>query len=385
MRRTPAPLDRAHPLLAGAVTLLLLPTAVGTSAVAPAASAAPAGPGDRFVRLAPDPGSVVRAAEVALPAGTTRLQTSTYAMVAATWYGDAPRVSVRTAPGAPWRRLPPLEDGPSVGAEEGVPGLRGTDLLWTGEATDIDVRVVGTGHRDLELVLIEPGEVGSDEAAASPDAGQRTLPRTSTTEERAPRPALRSRRDWDADDSWRNGRPHYNDRLKQVHIHHTATGNAYSRSDVPGLIRGMYRYHTQSLGWFDLGYNFLVDRFGRAWVGRSGGPARLVRGAHTLGFNHQSVGIAMIGTLETRKPWRPAVSAVVRLAAWKLDKRGRNARGKVWTRSTGSDRYRDGERVRLPIIDGHRDTNDTACPGQRLYDRLPSIRKRAQRRIDRFG
>ncbi len=392
MRRTPTPLDRARPLLAGAVTLLLLPaavgaSAVGASAVAPAASAAPAGPGDRFVRLAPDPGSVVRAADVDVPSGTTRLETSTYSMVAATWYGDAPRVSVRTAPGASWRRLPPLEDGPTVGAAEGVPGLHGTDLVWTGEATDIDVRVTGTGHRDLELVLIEPGELASDEAAAAPDARQRTMLGSSTVaeEERAPRPDLRSRRSWGADNSWRNGRPHYNDRLKQVHVHHTATGNAYRRTDVPGLIRGMYRYHTQSLGWFDIGYNFLVDRFGRAWVGRSGGPARLVRGAHTLGFNHQSVGIAMIGTLESRKPWRPALSAVVRLAAWKLDQHGSDAVGRVRTTSTGSDKYRDGERVRLPIIDGHRDTNDTACPGQRLYDRLPSIRKRTQRRIDRFG
>ena len=386
MRRTPAPLDRARHLLAGAVTLLLLPAAVGASAAAPTASATPGAPGDRFVRLAPEPGSVVRAAEVGLPAGTTRLETSTYSMVAATWHGDAPRVAVRTAPGAPWRRLPPLEDGPTVGAREGVPGLHGSDLVWTGEAADIDVRVSGTGHRDLELVLIEPGELASDQAAAAPATRQRTMLGTSTApDERAPRPELRSRRDWGADNSWRNGRPHYNDKLKQVHIHHTATGNAYSRSDVPGLIRGMYRYHTQSLGWFDIGYNFLVDRFGRSWVGRSGGPARLVRGAHTLGFNHQSVGIAMIGTLESRKPWRPAVAAIVRLAAWKLDRRGRDAVGRVWTTSTGSDKYRDGERVRLPIIDGHRDTNDTACPGQRLYDRLPSIRKRTQRRIDQFG
>jgi hypothetical protein len=373
--------------LAGALGLLLLPAAIGASSVAPAGAGEPAPPSpDRFVRLRVDPGSVVRSAEVGLPSGTTRLATTTYSMVAATWRGTAPRVAVRTAPGAAWQRLPPLEDGPSVGSAEGVPGLHGTDLVWTGEATDIDVRVSGTDHRDLELVLIEPGELASDAAAAAPFSRQRTPLATSTLgdDTQAPRPELRSRRDWGADNSWRNGRPHYNDRLKQVHVHHTATGNSYSRADVPGLIRGMYRYHTHSLGWFDIGYNFLVDRFGRAWVGRSGGPNRLVRGAHTLGFNHQSVGIAMVGTLDSQRPWRPAVSALVRLAAWKLDQHGRDALGKVRTTSTGSDKYRDGETVRLPVIDGHRDTNDTACPGQRLYDRLPSIRKRTQRRIDRF-
>ena len=143
--------------------------------------------------------------------------------------------------------------------------------------------------------------LGRRDRTGSPHQRPRARPRA------PPRPELRTRRDWGADPRWRNGRPHYLDGLKQVHVHHTATGNSYSRDDVPGLIRGMYRYHTQSLGWFDIGYNFLVDRFGRAWVGRSGGPGRLVRGAHTLGFNEDSVGIAMIGTLTSQRPWRPAV------------------------------------------------------------------------------
>ncbi len=193
----------------------------------------------------------------------------------------------------------------------------------------------------------------------------------------APQPPLRTRKDWGADNSWRNGSPVYMKRLKQVHVHHTATGNRYSRSDVPGIIRGMYRYHTKTLGWFDLAYNFLVDRFGRAWVGRSGGPRRLVRGAHTLGFNHVSVGIAMIGNLDGRKPWSDAVTTLQRLAAWKLDAHDRRARGKVWVRSTGSDNYRDGQMVQLPAIDGHRDTNDTACPGQQAL--RPAPRRPARR------
>ena len=354
--------------------------------VAPAAGASsPVGSSARNsdgVALLRDPGSVVRAAEVALSPGATRLATDRYAMVGATWQGSAPTVAVRTAPGEPWRELAELADGPSVGEGEGLPGTGATDLVWTGPDRGLEVRVTGTGFRDLELVLIDPGRLPGDEAAP----GVRRTPRTAeaTEPDRAPRPVMRSRKDWDADPSWRNGRPRYNDRLKQVHVHHTATGNGYSRADVPAILRGMYRYHTHNLGWFDIGYNFLVDRFGRAWVGRSGGPSRLVRGAHTLGFNHTSVGIAMIGNLEGRRPWKPAVRILARVAAWKLDKHGRDAVGKVRVRSTGSDKYAEGERPRLPVIDGHRDTNDTACPGQKLYDRLPKIRRRAQARIDRF-
>jgi hypothetical protein len=379
MRPAPTPRARARTLAVGSLSLLLVPGSLVAPAVAGPATTATTGAAEPVVRLVRDGATVVRSAEVGLPAGTTRLQTSTYSMVAATWRGTAPRVAVRTGPGATWQRLPALEDGPSVGAHEGVPGLRGTDLVWTGPATGIDVRVSGTGHRDLELVLIEPGELASDDAVAPP---ARTTTRAAA--DSAPRPELRTRADWGANPRWRNGRPRYLDGLKQVHVHHTATGNSYSRTDVPGLLRGMYRYHTQSLGWFDIGYNFLVDRFGRAWVGRSGGPGRLVQGAHTLGFNEDSVGIAVIGTLTSRRPWRPAVATLTRLAAWKLDKHGRKASGKVWVTSTGSDRYRDGRRVRLPAIDGHRDTNDTACPGQRLYDRLPTIRRRTQHRIDAF-
>jgi uncharacterized protein YwbE len=91
----------------------------------------------------------------------------------------------------------------------------------------------------------------------------------------------------------------------------------------------------------------------------------------------------VIGNLERRPAWPEAVTEVVRLAAWKLDKRGKDAQGSVRVTSTGSDKYPEGTRVRLPVIDGHRDTNDTACPG-RIYRKLPEIRERAQWRIDHW-
>jgi hypothetical protein len=375
MPPTSAGRRRAAAVLAAALVPPLL------SAVTPSAGAAPT-TAERVVRLVADPGSPVRSAETGLTAGTTRFRTSSYSLVAATWHGRAPVVHVRTEVDGGWRRLTPLADGPDLGVGEGVPGQSGTDLLWTGPRTGLDVRVRGTGFTDLDLVLIDPGSLPSDDLAAPPRAAPRAA---AARPDAAPQPPLRTRKDWGADNSWRNGSPVYMKRLKQVHVHHTATGNRYSRSDVPGIIRGMYRYHTQTLGWFDLGYNFVVDRFGRAWIGRSGGPNRLVRGAHTLGFNHVSVGIAMIGNLDQRKPWGEAVKALRRLAAWKLDAHDRTATGKVWVRSTGSDSYDDGQMVRLPAIDGHRDTNDTACPGQRLYDRLPGIRRHTQARMDAYS
>ncbi|MGH3348471.1 MAG: peptidoglycan recognition protein family protein, partial [Nocardioides sp.] len=377
MHSSPAGRRRAAAIVAAVLTWPLMTTVTPSAAAARPDS-------DGVVRLTADLDSSVRSAETTLAPGLNRLRTSPYSQVAATWRGTAPQVSVRTAPGQPWLELPPLADGPDRGSVEGTPGVSGTDLLWTGPHTGLDVRVRGTGFTDLELVLIEPGSLPSDDAPSSARATTSSL-RAEERPDSAPEPNLYTRRDWGANNAWRNGRPVYLRMLKQVHVHHTATGNRYSRADVPGLIRGMYRYHTKTLGWFDIGYNFLVDRFGRAWVGRSGGPRRLVRGAHTLGFNHASVGVAVIGNLESRRPWDKAVMKLRRLAAWKLDSRDRRATGKVSVRSSGSDKYADGERVRLPAIDGHRDTNDTACPGQKLYDRLPGIRRRTQARMDAFS
>jgi uncharacterized protein with LGFP repeats len=331
----------------------------------------------------------------ASPAGpptTQRLRTTTYSLVGVTWRGADPDVRVRSRTDGQWgnwRSLGVLDDRPDLDAE-GDPGLRGSEPLWVGTADGVQVRV-RRAARPLTLVLIDPGHVPGDRAAPGGAGSVDVRPAAAGPAARAgavvtgaPRPDLRGRRAWAADESWRTSDPRYNRRMKQVHVHHTVNANDYRRTDVPALIRGMYRYHTYNLGWSDLGYNFLVDRFGRTWVGRAGGPARRVRGAHTLGFNDTSTGIAVIGSFEDAVPAAAVITAIVRLAAWKLDRDDRMASDTVRVVSTGSDLYPAGTRPRLPVIDGHRDTNQTACPGRLLYEELPRIRRRTQRRLERF-
>ncbi len=374
---------RPTTLLTAAAALVLIGALGAGQPVAYTAPAPVPGAGPDL-RLAGPLGEVVRSATVRLDADrlhpsrggarTDRLSTAAYSMVGFTWRGRDPDVALRTRTDgrwSDWRHADLLTDGRSSD------GKRASTLLWVDRSQGVQVRTSRT-PRALDLVLIDPGVLPNDDALTGTSAP--TLPRIATS---APKPELHSRKEWGADPDWRNGKPVYLHRLKQIHVHHTATGNGYSRADVPGILRGMYRYHTQTLGWFDIGYNFLVDRFGRAWVGRSGGADRLVQGAHTLGFNHASVGIAVIGNLEARAPWPEAVTETVRLAAWKLDMHDRDAVGSVRITSTGSDKYPEGTRVRLPAIDGHRDTNDTACPG-RAYRKLPEIRERAQWRIDHW-
>jgi uncharacterized protein with LGFP repeats len=194
-----------------------------------------------------------------------------------------------------------------------------------------------------------------------------------------PRPRIVTRRGWGADEGMREGGYLYTKKVKAIFVHHTVSGNKYTCSQAPSLIRGIYRYHVKSIGWRDIGYNFLVDKCGNIYEGRAGGVTRAVKGAHTLGFNSNSAGVAVIGTFTRSRPTSAAVSAVARLAAWKLGLYGVNPKGKTTLRSAGGGLYRKGKNVRLNAISGHRDGFLTDCPGGRLYKKLGSARTASAR------
>ncbi|MCR6031459.1 hypothetical protein GGQ22_08355 [Nocardioides sp. zg-579] len=325
---------------------------------------------------------------------TGKLATTTYSMIGFTWTrGDVEPVlelSVRRgSTWEPWTRAPAPHESPDPGAD-GVGSTVGSDLVWVGPTDGVRVRVVGERPADLALVLLHPTPLPGDEAALddTDDSEVQALGRTTTTAAAAakavPRPNIRNRKAWGANENLRDKPPSYISTVHQVHVHHTVNSNSYAAADVPALIRGMYAYHTQSLGWSDIGYNFLVDRFGRIWMGRAGGAAKNVRGAHTLGFNHNSLGISVIGNFDQAKPTDAVIAAIARVAAWKLDKYGRDPLGQATVVSEGSDKFRSGRTVKLPVIDGHRDTNSTSCPGSNLYAVLPAIRRKTKNRIDNF-
>ncbi len=312
-----------------------------------------------------------------------QLDTTTYTMAAFVWAADSkeePTFRLRTRSGAtwgPWTPVPSVHGGQDVGAETGSDHT-GTELVWAGRSNAIQYEVAGAWPDNLRLLLLYPRPRRSDTSA-----GRRADARSSTSAvvTGVLKPSVLSRLDWGADEAWRNGGPAYNHMLQQVHIHHTANANDYSRDQVPSLIRGIYRYHTHYLGWSDIAYNFLVDRFGGAWEGRAGGTENLVRGAHTRGFNSSSTGIAVIGNFDQVVPAIPVIRSVAQIAAWKVHQYDGRPRGSARVRSEGSDLYDANEVVRLRVIDGHRDTNDTACPGRHLYEALPRIRRRAGKLI----
>jgi uncharacterized protein with LGFP repeats len=182
-----------------------------------------------------------------------------------------------------------------------------------------------------------------------------------------------SRADWGADERLRRGGPAYASTVRAVVVHHTAGGNDYRPEDVPAKIRADYAYHVKSRGWSDLGYNLVVDKFGRIWEGRAGGLGQATIGTHAAGFNTGTLGVSVLGDFTKATPGPEVVNALSRVAAyagrtWDFDPRGR-----VDLTSGGSPRYAKGTRVSLPRVHGHSDTGKTACPGS-IYDRLDEVR-----------
>lgn len=179
--------------------------------------------------------------------------------------------------------------------------------------------------------------------------------------------------------------------MKAVFVHHTDTTNAYSCADSPSIVRSLYALHLHQ-GWRDLGYNFLVDKCGTIFEGRFGGAAMPVIGAQTYGFNTDSMGIAAIGTytdlsggdstastIPGAAPSQAMVTAISRIAAWKLGMSGVSPTGTSSLTEGAKDSYgfTFGTAYTLNAVSGHRNGFATDCPGNQLYAKLATIRSYA--------
>lgn len=309
---------------------------------------------------------------------TDPLPTSRFAVAGLTWTGATPpgtQIAVRVREGGTWGAWTPVpadDDGPDAGTAEAGRGRNGTDPVLTGGAADgVQVKVLsrtGAAPTGLDVTLVDPGTspadgvVGTTSGASAQAAGTR--------------PRILPRRAWGADESLRKDPPTYVDDVRAGVLHHTAGSNGYSAASVPAQIRGIYAYHTRGRGWNDIGYNVLVDRFGRAWEGRWGGLDHGVQGAHTLGFNSQTFGVSAMGNYETATPSPAMLTAIAKVFAWKFSVHRIDPRGTALLTSLGSPRYAEGRRVRVPTTTAHRTLGWTACPGRTLFARLPALRDR---------
>ena len=258
-----------------------------------------------------------------------------------------------------WQRAAPGEDDLPDRGTEGRRGWRIGAPFWTGGSTGIQYRTVGRVSRVRAFFVRGSG-------GPTPRVRRPQLTET---------PTIITRREWGANEAIRRAAPRYADNVHVAVVHHTAGSNSYTEGQSAAIVRSIYLYHVQGNGWNDIGYNFLVDKYGQVFEGRYGGTTRAVIGAHAMGFNAGSVGVALIGDYNSATVTPAAREALVALLAWRLDLAHVDPLSRVVRVSSGNPRYPPGRAVTLNAISGHRDTYPTSCPGTSLYAQLPAIRR----------
>jgi hypothetical protein len=327
----------------------------------------------------PNPGTKLR--QIALSANTVtsgwRAGASVSTdLVGVKWTGDPQAkfaVSTRDAHGL-WSQPLPLETidpRPDPGTADAAHATSlATAPVWVRGTTGVRVELTSGSAAKVDLHTI--------------DAPAPKLPANSAGAAIA-WPNVLMRAQWGADENlrFRNcSGPTYTSRVRFAVIHHTATTNNYSPSDSAAIVRSIYAYSVETLGYCDMMYNFLVDKYGQIFEGRFGGADKAVLGAHAIGFNTDSVGVSVIGDFSNTSAPPAVVDAIERFVAWKFAVSGIDPRAPVDYTTSGNDKFGAGSHVTIPNIVGHRDTWFTECPGNGLYALLPAIRENVARRIE---
>nr|WP_179961816.1 N-acetylmuramoyl-L-alanine amidase [Mycobacterium noviomagense] len=326
-------------------------------------------------------------------------QSTPFSMVALTGgdlTGTSARVRAKRADGSwgPWYGTEALESGGRDGSAEAARGPRGTEPVFVGRTTTVQIAITrppgapvtsppprhaptGLGYvpatveqplpQNVSAVLISPPQAPAD---------TQWNPPTAVLAPGQP-PNIISRAQWGADESMRCGNPVYDNGIHAAIVHHTAGSNDYSPEDSAEIVREIYAYHTKTLGWCDIAYNALVDKYGQVFEGRAGGITKPVEGSHTGGFNRETWGVAMIGDFEDVPPTSIQLRTIGRLLGWRLGLDHVNPKGTATLSSAGGEytRVPGGAALTLPVIFSHRDVGPTACPGNMVYALLDKIRE----------
>ncbi|GAA4110019.1 hypothetical protein GCM10022415_03480 [Knoellia locipacati] len=290
--------------------------------------------------------------------------------VGVSWSGKAPagvlqwRFTSTSGETGEWAELPIEAHGPDAGSKEAEGARRASEPLLTTDPGSVELRLLGGRRGEAATVKATIDEVSAPSKAAPAGKGT-TSARTTAAEQTAlaGAPSIKTRADWGADESLRKSAPSYG-AVKGEVVHHTVNANSYAANQVPSLIRAIYEYHVKNNGWNDIGYNFLIDRFGQTWEGRYGGTTKAVVGAHAPGVNSWTTSASTIGNFTSSGTAVPTAvtTAYKNLFAWKAQLHQLDP---DWTVNLGGHTQRS--------ISGHKDNTSTECPGAALYAKIPSI------------
>lgn len=297
--------------------------------------------------------------------------TRTFTMAGLTWASrtgsQVLQLRVRTAAG--WQAWQTLDAEPS-GASASEGGRQGTDLAWYGPSTAVEVRVLATGSatlHDLRLSLIDSRASQADGSLATAAQQVRSAALTTTG---VAQPTITSRAAWGANEKLltTNGTgcvtPTIDRTILAATVHHTEGTNNYSASQSAAIVRGIYAFHVQDRGWCDIGYDFLVDKYGQVFEGRHGGITLPVHGAHATYWNTNTLGISVMMNSMTAQPSSAAMNSLANVIAWKLAGNYRDPNSTLVLAGKTVNR-----------IFRHGDVMSTDCPGTYITRYMPTLRR----------
>lgn len=312
--------------------------------------------------------------------------------------GTSARVRARKPDGSwgPWYAAENLD-----GVGDGPTAPRGTEPVFVGLTTTVQISVTrparatasaqqkpaetGPAEPDLGYLPATAGQPFGQNMNAvlisPPQAPPGDLPLPNAATPPGQPPNIITRAQWGADESMKCPNTVYDNGVHAGIVHHTAGSNDYGPQDSAAIVRSIYAYHTRTLGWCDIAYNALVDKYGQVFEGRAGGMNRPVEGAHTGGFNKNTWGVAMLGNFDVVPPTPILVRTVGRLLGWRLAMDHVDPRGTVVLTSDGGSftHFPRGATPTLPAIFTHRDVGITDCPGNAAYAAMAQIRDIAAR------
>ena len=248
-----------------------------------------------------------------------------------------------------------------------------------------DAESTASADASTSSASTDPSAAAADPAATAPTATTSTPSVRTAADAITSAGRIHTREEW-----WKSGnpdrawKPDNSGHWQGAVVHHTyQPANNYTQAEVPALINGIYIYHNTSNGWGDIGYNLLVDKYGGIWEGRDEGvdnqvvPASNAVGAHARGFNTATFGVVVLGDFTSQAPSEAAINSVSAAVAWEF-----NALGITDAKDTFE--YKGTQ----PRITGHGDkahwvdsANNTACPGQKMWDRMDDIRTKVQSQL----
>lgn len=249
--------------------------------------------------------------------------------------------------------------------------VQGQMVFFPADASLIQFRVV-TGLADIlpesvSLFMVNPG------VTAEADTKAKAVEFEVNTSSTYALPAYVPRSNWGAS----LGLSNVNGALGTISVthllmHHSA--GSTNSNDFAAVVRSYYVLHTQSNGWSDIGYQWLVDRNGIIYQGRAHAYNVVterndtdVLGTHAPNANSISMAICMIGDYTIGLPAEAGLKSMIRLYAWKAKEKGMDVLG-TRTAATNGQTYN--------VLSGHRDFSATACPGNAFYPTLPTMRRR---------